>query len=439
MRSFWLRLLNYFLPIDLVASPDLNRRARLLVGFGLQGGIFGLLFSIFYAVIGHYWGALVVVVCSAGLASIPLLLKLGLPLNRAAELVMTILLTGFTALCALEGGIHGHAIAWLVSIPLCAILLSDVRSGYLWCGACLVVTVLFVVLDLSGYHLPKRYPPQWASAVDAIGYLALIAFMFLLGVLFEKSRRRAFRQMEKSFNELAAANQKLIDLNHEKSEFLSIAAHDLKNPLGGVVGYAEMIRDHYAHDPVETKSCAQEIVKVAQHMRALVGNLLDVHALEQGRMNLHPQPVDLNALVRDVVHRNDVNAHRKSIEIKLELEGSTLTANADEDALEQILDNLLSNSIKFSPPHKTVTVRTQADLVGCVCEISDHGPGLNAEDKKKLFTKFAKMSAKPTGDETSNGLGLSIVKRLAEGMGGEVYCRSELGKGATFGLRLKRA
>jgi signal transduction histidine kinase len=139
-----------------------------------------------------------------------------------------------------------------------------------------------------------------------------------------------------------------------------------------------------------------------------------------------------------VVHRNEAYAQRKSITLKLELEGIELTAHADEDALEQILDNLLSNAIKFSPAQKVITVRTQTDLVGSICEISDQGPGLNPEDKKKLFTKFAKMSAKPTGDETSNGLGLSIVKRLAESMGGDVYCRSELGKGATFGVRLKR-
>ncbi|MBD1209646.1 MAG: sensor histidine kinase [Ignavibacteria bacterium] len=110
---------------------------------------------------------------------------------------------------------------------------------------------------------------------------------------------------------------------------------------------------------------------------------------------------------------------------------------ADEFALHQVFDNLISNAIKFSPKWSKVVVRmvrhlSESGEAKVRIEIQDEGPGLTEQDKLKLFSKFARLSAKPTGQESSTGLGLSIVKRLVEAMGGQVWCESEHGKGATF-------
>ncbi|MSU63222.1 MAG: ATP-binding protein, partial [Pedosphaera sp.] len=95
-------------------------------------------------------------------------------------------------------------------------------------------------------------------------------------------------------------------------------------------------------------------------------------------------------------------------------------------------ENLLSNAVKYSPPEKSIFVRLAMNADGVRFEVRDEGPGLSAEDQKKLFGKFARLSAKPTGGEHSTGLGLSIVKRMVESMDGKVWCESELGRGATF-------
>ena len=98
----------------------------------------------------------------------------------------------------------------------------------------------------------------------------------------------------------------------------------------------------------------------------------------------------------------------------------------------QVLENLVSNAVKYSPPGKNIFVRLQHSAEAVRCEVQDEGPGLSPEDQKKLFGKFARLSAKPTGGEHSTGLGLSIVKKMVEAMNGKVWCESELGKGATF-------
>ena len=136
-------------------------------------------------------------------------------------------------------------------------------------------------------------------------------------------------------------------------------------------------------------------------------------------------------------------AQGKQIALEFRAEPESCVAEADKDATMQVLDNLLSNAIKFSPPGRPVVVSVLAGTNGSSGQISvevrDAGPGLSEEDQRKLYGKFVRLSAQPTAGESSNGLGLSIVKRLAEEMGGELTCRSKLGEGATFALTLRKA
>ncbi len=116
-----------------------------------------------------------------------------------------------------------------------------------------------------------------------------------------------------------------------------------------------------------------------------------------------------------------------------------MTVVADANVMLQVFENLLSNAIKYSPPGKSIFVRLRRAVTGIRCEVQDEGPGLNAEDQRKLFGKFARLSAKPTGGEHATGLGLSIVKRMVEAMDGKVSCESEPGHGATFIVEFPRA
>jgi signal transduction histidine kinase len=131
-------------------------------------------------------------------------------------------------------------------------------------------------------------------------------------------------------------------------------------------------------------------------------------------------------------------AHEKSITLNVQHDKASEKIYADEQALMQVLDNLISNAVKYSPHHKNIWISSLALGEVVQIRIKDEGQGMTEEDLKRLFGKFAKLSARPTGNEHSTGLGLSIVKRLVESMNGKIWCESEYGKGATFVLEMPR-
>jgi hypothetical protein len=231
--------------------------------------------------------------------------------------------------------------------------------------------------------------------------------------------------------ELEDANARLVHMNAEKNEFLGIAAHDLKNPLTVVMGFSELLKTGHIPPPQITR-VATNICKEAAKMRDLISNLLDLNAIEEGRSNLKVEPTHLTPILHEVAENHKQVSARKQISLSLQINSNDLYAKCDRMALTQVLDNLLSNAIKFSKSgsHVTASAVISGGLV--TLSISDQGPGIGEEDQKKLFQKFGKLSARPTGGESSNGLGLSIVKRLIEAMGGTIRCESRLGVGTSF-------
>jgi len=177
---------------------------------------------------------------------------------------------------------------------------------------------------------------------------------------------------------------------------------------------------------------AQELVEEALDDHELVQNLLDANRIERGEMKLNLAPTDLNALVASVAETQRPRAEAKQQSLKVEHAETPANVLADAGITSQVLENLVSNAVKYSPPGKNIFVRLKKEAGTVRCEVQDEGPGLSAEDQKKLFGKFARLSAKPTGGEHATGLGLSIVKRMVEAMNGKVWCESEPGKGAKF-------
>ncbi len=422
-----------FLFGDCLTDLELGRRARLIVRFGLLGFLFGLLFAGFYLLIGHRWGAAIVLVCSLGFVATPWLLRAMRSLAFAGNFLAAIMTAGFAALCWVEGGLSGHAIAWLAIVPLCALLLVGRRAARWWGGVSFVVVSGFIGVALAGIRLPVTYAPEWQLLISATGYLALVIFLFCLGIIFEAGRERAFNKMQEALGKLKDSNEQLVNLNNEKNEFLGIAAHDLKNPLTSIILGAEML--HAAKNPDQVSKLAEAILNASNRMRDLITNLLDANAIEEGRFTSNLERCDLNAVLAECVGHNAAAAARKEIALTV-LSNGEAWARADRTATVQILDNFISNAVKYSPLKSTVSLRAGAAAGRITAAITDQGPGLSAEDQKKLFRKFTRLSAKPTGGESSNGLGLSIVKRLAEAMGGSVECQSTPGNGATFSVHL---
>lgn len=424
------------IPERLTADAETARRAHLIARFGRLGSIFGIIYAGFYLAIGHRIGAAIILFCSGSFSVTPIVMARAKRLETAGNsLVMTMAL-GFCALCTVEGGLRGHAIAWLITVPLCALLMVGQRGARRWTLIVFAAAAVIASVDLMGGSMPVTFNPKWSALVSAGGYLGLIIFLYALGLIFEASRARAFGRMQTALKELAGSNEHLVQLNLEKNEFLGIAAHDLKNPLSVILGCAELIQD--ANDPRYVNKMSGSIVAAATRMRDLINDLLDANAIEEGKFASKIEPCDLHALVKQSIENNQTAATRKKITLCL---GATegLWVKADRAATLQILDNLISNALKFSPPQTTVRVHTMPEADHMVVMVRDQGPGLSEDDQKKLFGKFTRLTARPTGGESSTGLGLSIVKRLAEVMGGSVHCHSVLGSGATFSLRLPPA
>ncbi len=233
--------------------------------------------------------------------------------------------------------------------------------------------------------------------------------------------------------ELRQARERLRELNEEKNEFMGIAAHDLRNPLSAIQGYAEMVvEDAQALAHRELEGNGARIRETAKRMAEMVQNLLDANRIERGEMQLELAPTNLAATVATVLETQRPRAAAKQQTLHWQNEAGPVSVLADSTVLTQVVENLVSNAIKYSPPGKSIYVRLQKSAATVRCEVLDEGPGLSTDDQKKLFGKFARLSAKPTGGEHATGLGLSIVKKMVEAMNGRVWCESEPGKGATF-------
>jgi len=252
------------------------------------------------------------------------------------------------------------------------------------------------------------------------------------------ARVRTHLELKHARDTIVRYGQELSRLNEEKNEFMGIVAHDLRSPLASIQGFAELLADDAPMEPEEAQDSAHRILDTAKRMAEMVQDLLDANRIERGEMRMTPEPCDMGALTRSVVQAYEARASTKHQSLHLEADDAPIEALADRNTLVQVLENLVSNALKYSPPGKSVFVRLKKVVEAVRFEVQDEGPGLSAEDQKKLFGKFARLSAKPTGGEHATGLGLSIVKRMVEAMGGQVFCESEFGKGATFIVELPR-
>lgn len=247
--------------------------------------------------------------------------------------------------------------------------------------------------------------------------------------------RRVFAQRE----ELAALNGELARLNEEKNEFMAITAHDRRAPLATVRGLAEQLEAGRFAGAAQGRAHGA-IRDLSERMLGLVNDYLGVHAAESGTLPVRSERLDLAAAARAAGERHVAAAAAKGQRIKVGA-SEPVWVRADGALLAQVVDNFVGNALKFSPRGAEVRLDlARAPSGGEVrLEVSDEGPGIAAAEQAGLFRKFGRASAKPTGGETSHGLGLAVAKRLAEAMGGSVGCESPVnagGTGARFWVRL---
>ncbi len=229
------------------------------------------------------------------------------------------------------------------------------------------------------------------------------------------------------------SNAQLAKLNQEKNELIGVVAHDLRNPLNNINNLSALLKEglngKLSKDQVDY---FRFIENSSARMNDLIERVLDVNAIESESLKMNLQVCDLAEILNTVADSFVLRASEKHIDMKRELPENKYYAFIDRNYSIQVFENLLSNALKFSPEKSCIEVKLDEEDHTIVASIIDEGPGFSQEDKKQLFKRFAKLSARPTGKESSVGLGLSIVKRYVDAMNGHIEAISNNGKGTIF-------
>jgi two-component system phosphate regulon sensor histidine kinase PhoR len=216
-----------------------------------------------------------------------------------------------------------------------------------------------------------------------------------------------------------------------KSDFVSFATHQLRTPLSGIKWMLELALQETAV-PTGATSYMKDALGASQRLIQLVNDLLDVSRLESGRMKATPQPVDLVGLTRTVLDDLKLQLEEKEHRLALETCDDLLEVFADAQLLRQVVLNLASNAIKYSPSRGRITVRLTREAGVVRWQIQDTGIGIPKESQRHLFEKFYRADNVAALETDGTGLGLYLVRLIVEQIGGRVGCESEEGRGATF-------
>lgn len=252
----------------------------------------------------------------------------------------------------------------------------------------------------------------------------------------ENNRKKA--EIERMNAELNLKNAELFMLNQEKDRFLGIASHDLKNQLASMLLSLNILQDKKDISVEFLTKYLDRLNRYTHNMDRTIHNFLSINRIQRGIIEPDITRVDISALIVQIIYEYQEVAAHKGIEIDFSnnCEGEIL--ETDRNYLGIVIDNLVSNAIKYSFKDKKIFVRLykESDSENFIIEVEDHGQGIPEAEMPKMYKKFQKLGSKPTGGEPSTGLGLSIVKDLVKALRGSVTCESKVNKGTTFRIEL---
>jgi two-component system sensor histidine kinase/response regulator len=252
-----------------------------------------------------------------------------------------------------------------------------------------------------------------------------------------RARVRSLVQARRLYEELVQKNGELEKLNQQKNQFLGMAAHDLRNPLNAILKYSRFLQeeasDKLGSDQVDF---LHQIRSSSEFMLNMVTDLLDITQIESGEMNLSPRPGNFARMTESSVSLNRVLASQKHITLEYDSPKDFPDSLFDSHKMEQVLNNLIGNAVKFSKSETRVFVSVQQDDGKALIRVKDEGQGIPESEIDLLFRPFSTTSVKGTQGEKSTGLGLSIVKNIVEAHGGQIGVTSEVQVGSTFEVSL---
>ncbi|HET6511100.1 MAG TPA: HAMP domain-containing sensor histidine kinase, partial [Candidatus Kapabacteria bacterium] len=263
----------------------------------------------------------------------------------------------------------------------------------------------------------------------------------------QEEDRHLYQELAQVNNELATLqrelhkkNAELARLNEQKNQFIGILAHDLRNPLSLIMGYAEFLETDLTDKlDADNRDYLSVIQNSSNFMLSLVNDLLDLSVIETGKLTLDRTRFNIHDLVLESVSLYKPMAAKKQIMVESLVPQQEIMIDADRLKIFQVLNNIISNAIKYSPRDSTVRVKLEEDNKQIRVSISDQGAGIETAELSRIFDPYQRGSTQPTGGETSTGLGLAIVKRIIEGHGGKLAVESAPNAGTVFSFSLPKS
>jgi signal transduction histidine kinase len=332
------------------------------------------------------------------------------------------------------GGIQGKSV--LLTILVGVAVLVALGIGLLTARAITkpVGQLVGATQALANGELHVRAPE---GAKDEIGALA-VSFNAMANEL-ETQHRTLEKQVEERTAALRSANAQLVRASSAKTAFIAMMSHELRTPLNGIIGFADMLSDPMFgdHTPEETRDLASNIMASGRHLLGLINDLLDMAKIEAGKIEIRPVPTEVAGLVYEVENVLSALARAKEIEMTTDVDSDVPLAMADPSRLRQVLFNLVSNAIKFTPEGGRITVDVVNLEQSVTISVSDNGPGLLPEEAERIFQPYERGSA--GADDEGAGLGLALARSLIELQGGRIWVKSTPGKGSTFSVLIPAA
>ncbi len=270
---------------------------------------------------------------------------------------------------------------------------------------------------------------RWVDERTLIRYDENMEVKYLKGIVVDVTQRKLTQEA------LIEAKLEAEDANRTKSQFLASMSHELRTPLNSIIGFADIMLEQI-HDKLNERQYkyVRNISDSGRYLLSLINNILDLSKIESGRMELSTEKFHPEDVIKEVRYNTQSLASRKNIELNTSIDPDITTIDADRIKFKQILYNLVSNAIKFTPENGQITIKAKIIDNMINLEVIDSGIGITEEDISRLFQPFSQIESQKQQEGT--GLGLVLVKRFIEMHHGNIYVNSEVGKGTTFGFNI---
>ena len=288
---------------------------------------------------------------------------------------------------------------------------------------------LLLESEINKQNFHYRIVLIMAISLLLIAIAAAVSFMV---------KRRANRQLQATNDHIIRQNERLSELNYEKNSLISIVSHDLSTPFASISMWQQLLLNEKSNLTASQQKALERIAQATNYGEKLIRHILDVEKVQTNQHKVRLENLDLRIFAESHLDNFIPVAASKNVRLHLECPTRSLYFLSDPQLLGRMLDNLLSNAIKYTETGKNVWMSVSEDRDAVSIKVRDEGVGIVPDELPHLFSKYSKISSKPTNGEASNGLGLSIVKRICEELNGQISCESAVGEGSVFTVILKK-